>query len=70
MQLAMAINIIGSDLIIEKAYNALNQFNWSEPELLAYDEEIKRMRDNIAAMDYQYDKGRAEGENKKAIEIP
>ena len=47
----------------------MNQFNWSEPELLAYDEEIKRIRDNIAAMDYQYDKGRAEGENKKAIEI-
>jgi predicted transposase/invertase (TIGR01784 family) len=63
------INIIGSDLIIEKAYNALNQFNWSEPELLAYDEEIKRIRDNIAAMDYQYDKGKAEGENNKAIEI-
>lgn len=56
------INIIGSDLIIEKAYNALNQFNWSETELLAYDEEIKRIRDNIAAMDYQYDKGKAEGE--------
>jgi len=47
----------------------LNQFNWSEPELLAYDEEIKRIRDNIAAMDYQYDKGKAEGENNKAIEI-
>jgi predicted transposase/invertase (TIGR01784 family) len=56
------INIIGSDLIIGKAYNALNQFNWSETELLAYDEEIKRIRDNIAAMDYQYDKGKAEGE--------
>lgn len=54
------INIIGSDLIIEKAYNALNQFNWSETELIAYDEEIKRIRDNIAALDYQYDKGRAE----------
>ena len=51
------INIIGSDLIIEKAYNALNQFNWSETELIAYDEEIKRIRDNIAALDYQYDKG-------------
>ena len=38
----------------------MNQFNWSETELIAYDEEIKRIRDNIAAMDYQYDKGRAE----------
>ena len=63
------INIIGSDLIIEKAYNALNQFNWSEPELLAYDEEIKRIRDNIAAMDYQYDKGKAEGKAEERVEI-
>lgn len=54
------INLIGSDLIIEKAYNALNQFNWNEAELIAYDEEIKRIQDNIAAMDYQYDKGRTE----------
>ena len=63
------INIIGSDLIIEKAYNALNQFNWSETELIAYDEEIKRIRDNIAALDYQYDKGKAEGRTKEKIEI-
>ena len=69
--------LIGSDLVIKEAYNALSQFNWSEPELIAYDEEIKRIRDNIAALDYQYDKGREEGieegktEGKtiKAIEI-
>ena len=57
--------LIGSDLVIKQAYDALSQFNWSEPELIAYDEEIKRIRDNIAALDYQYDKGiekgRAEG---------
>jgi len=69
--------LIGSDLVIKQAYDALSQFNWSEPELIAYDEEIKRIRDNIAALDYQYDKGREEGieegktEGKtiKAIEI-
>jgi predicted transposase/invertase (TIGR01784 family) len=53
--------IIGSDLVIERAYDVLNQFNWSEPELIAYDEEIKRIRDNIAALDYQLDKAKAEG---------
>ena len=53
--------LIGSDLVIKQAYDALSQFNWSEPELIAYDEEIKRIRDNIAALDYQYDKGKAEG---------
>ena len=47
----------------------MNQFNWSEPELLAYDEEIKRIRDNIAAMDYQYDKGKAEGKAEERVEI-
>ena len=47
----------------------MNQFNWSEPELLAYDEEIKRMRDNIAAMDYQYDEGKAEGKAARDMEI-
>jgi len=73
--------LIGSDLVIKQAYDALSQFNWSEPELLAYDEEIKRIRDNIAALDYQYDKGiekgiekgikqgKTEGETNKAIEI-
>ncbi len=63
------INLIGSDLIIEKAYNALNQFNWNEAELIAYDEEIKRIQDNIAAMDYQYDKGRTEEKIEIALNL-
>ena len=69
--------LIGSDLVIKQAYDALSQFNWSEPELLAYDEEIKRIRDNIAALDYQYDKGiekgiekgKAEGKSEERIEL-
>lgn len=69
--------LIGSDLVIERAYDVLNQFNWSEPDLLAYEGEIKRIRDNIAALDYQLDKaeakgreeGREEGADKKAEEI-
>jgi predicted transposase/invertase (TIGR01784 family) len=28
--------LIGSDLVIEQAYDALSQFNWSEKELVAY----------------------------------
>jgi predicted transposase/invertase (TIGR01784 family) len=56
--------LIGSDLVIKQAYDALSQFNWSEPELIAYDEEIKRIRDNIAALDYQYDKGIEKGMEK------
>ena len=53
--------LIGSDLVIQQAYEALNQFNWNEQELIAYEQEIKRIRDNRAAFDYQYDKGKAEG---------
>ena len=60
--------LIGSDLVIEQAYDALSQFNWSEPELIAYDQEIKRIRDNIAAFDYQLDKAKAEGMEKGKAE--
>jgi predicted transposase/invertase (TIGR01784 family) len=61
--------LIGSDLVIEQAYDALSQFNWSEKELVAYDQEIKRIRDNIAALDYQYDKGIEKGIEKTAINM-
>jgi len=72
--------IIGSDLVIEHAYEALNQFNWNETELIAYEQEIKRIMDNKAADDYIRDKrqeienkareeGKARGEERKAIEM-
>ena len=69
--------LIGSDLVINEAYEALNQFNWSEKELIAYEQELKRIRDNRAAEDYLIEqgieqgieKGKAEGETNKAIEI-
>jgi predicted transposase/invertase (TIGR01784 family) len=53
--------LIGSDLVIQRAYDELNQFNWTEPELIAYEQEIKRMMDNVAALDYQIDKAKKEG---------
>jgi predicted transposase/invertase (TIGR01784 family) len=58
--------IIGSDEIIKKAYEELNRFNWSEKEYIAYEREIKRIRDNEAVLELQLDnaerKGRQEGE--------
>lgn len=57
-------NLVNSDLVIEKAYEALNKFNWSEMELIAYDEEIKRIMDNRAAMDYQIDLATEKGMKK------
>ncbi|MCC8417731.1 MAG: transposase, partial [Rickettsia endosymbiont of Bryobia graminum] len=44
---------IGSDEVIERAYEELNQFNWTEEELLTYEQEIKRIMDNQAAEDYK-----------------
>ncbi|MGC0372434.1 MAG: hypothetical protein DGJ47_001147, partial [Rickettsiaceae bacterium] len=40
--------IVGSDEVIEKAYEELNIFNWNEQQRLAYDQELKRVRDNKA----------------------
>jgi predicted transposase/invertase (TIGR01784 family) len=45
--------LVGLDEIIERAYEELNQFNWSEDELLLYEKEIKRIMDNRAAEDYK-----------------
>jgi predicted transposase/invertase (TIGR01784 family) len=45
--------LIGSDLVIERAYEELNQFNWTEEELLIYEQETKRIMDNQAAEDYK-----------------
>ncbi|GFQ96512.1 uncharacterized protein TNCT_288561 [Trichonephila clavata] len=65
--------IIGSDLIIKKAYEELNRFNWSEKEFIAYEQEIKRILDEQAVLAQKLDdatqkgiligheKGRAEG---------
>lgn len=50
--------------MIKRAYEALNQFNWSEAELNTYEKEIKRIMDNRAAEDYLIDKGREKGLQK------
>lgn len=56
--------LIGSDLVIKKAYDAVNEFNWSEEELTSYEQELKRIRDNIAILEYQFDKGVQRGLQK------
>ncbi|WP_253302326.1 Rpn family recombination-promoting nuclease/putative transposase [Wolbachia endosymbiont of Psylliodes chrysocephala] len=57
--------IIGSDLIIKKAYEELNRFNWSEKEFIAYEQETKRILDEQAVLAQKLDdateKGREEG---------
>jgi predicted transposase/invertase (TIGR01784 family) len=72
--------LIGSDNVIERAYEELNQFNWTEDELLTYEQETKRIMDNQAAEDYKInqikqqiieaeEKGKAEGKVERDIEI-
>ena len=57
------------DTVIKKAYQALEAANWTEAELNTYEKEQKRIRDLQAAYDYMLDKGKAEGETNKALEI-
>ncbi|MHC0448628.1 MAG: Rpn family recombination-promoting nuclease/putative transposase, partial [Candidatus Lariskella arthropodorum] len=49
--------IIESDLIIKRAYEALDQFGWSEQELLSYEEQQKRILDHQSMLDAALDKG-------------
>lgn len=68
-------SLIGSDLVINQVYEALNQFNWTEQQLLAY-EQKKRVWDNASAERYQRDlikqktdEIKAEGKAERNIEI-
>ena len=47
--------IIGSDSIIKRAYEELNRFNWSEKEYIAYEQEIKRIKDEHAILLHKLD---------------
>ena len=68
-----AEKISGDDAIIHQAYEALNRFSWSKEELLAYQQNEKRILDLQAAFDYQRLEGKAEGiaegESKEKMKI-
>ncbi|WP_353273497.1 Rpn family recombination-promoting nuclease/putative transposase [Wolbachia endosymbiont (group A) of Agelastica alni] len=53
--------ITGSDVIIKKAYEELNRFNWSEKEFIAYEQETKRIRDEQAVLAQKLDDAKKEG---------
>jgi predicted transposase/invertase (TIGR01784 family) len=61
-------NIIGSDLIIKKAYEELDHFYWNEKELQDYEAANKKAMDYEAAMDQKYDEGKTEGKNEGKAE--
>ena len=53
--------IIASDQVMKMAYGALDQFGWSEPELIAYEQETKRIWDNQAILNAAVEKGMQRG---------
>ncbi|MGL5626183.1 MAG: Rpn family recombination-promoting nuclease/putative transposase [Candidatus Rhabdochlamydia sp.] len=65
--------VIGNDTIIHRAYTALDQFNWTENELAAYDALKKLHMDNKAVLAQQiYDaktKGKTEGKMEMAKQL-
>lgn len=63
------VKIASSYKTIGDAYEVVNQYNWNEQQLIAYEQEKKRVWDNIAALNYQLDKAEAKGKAKEKIEI-
>ena len=61
--------IIGKDHAIERAYEELNQFNWSEEELMAYEAAEKRSMDSQATEDYFFNQGIEKGKQQEKLEI-
>jgi predicted transposase/invertase (TIGR01784 family) len=53
--------IIGNDVIIQRAYEELNKFGWSEEELSDYDSVVKRDMVHQSTLDKKYNDGKSEG---------
>jgi predicted transposase/invertase (TIGR01784 family) len=53
--------IIGHHPILKEAYQALDQHYWSEPEYLAYEQELKRIRDEKAILAQKLDDAKEQG---------
>ncbi|WP_265036746.1 Rpn family recombination-promoting nuclease/putative transposase [Wolbachia endosymbiont (group A) of Anomoia purmunda] len=53
--------VVGSDVIIGKAYNELNRYNWSEEERFTYDQDKKREDDNLSCIMQSRIEGKIEG---------
>ncbi|WCR53288.1 MAG: hypothetical protein PG981_000310 [Wolbachia endosymbiont of Ctenocephalides orientis wCori] len=56
--------IIGSDIIIGRAYSELNQFNWTKEERFAYDQAKKRTDDHLSTLKEKFNEGIQIGEER------
>ncbi len=62
-------SIIGSDQIIQKAFDELNRYSWTVEELRYYDSVDMKQSADKAILEGAYEEGEAAGERKKAYEI-
>jgi predicted transposase/invertase (TIGR01784 family) len=53
--------LIGTDIVIQRAYEELNRFAWTEIELNTYEQEEKRTLDAQAIIMQKWDEGKAKG---------
>lgn len=60
--------IIGNEKIIEKVYDQLERFNWTEQDLLSYDQAEKYESAYQASMEQKFDEGMAKGKAEGIIE--
>jgi len=51
----------GSDLIIKRAHDELNMFDWSEKESMAYEQEVKYAKDAEAILQHELDSAKERG---------
>jgi len=56
--------VVGEEVIIRRAYEELNRFNWSEIELLTYEQEQKYEWDRESQLEQRYDEGMEKGLEK------
>ncbi len=59
--------LIRSNQIMERAFKELNTVYWTDQELLIYEDDEKRQRDNAAVLEYALDEGMKQG-MKQGIE--
>jgi predicted transposase/invertase (TIGR01784 family) len=61
--------LIGKDEIIRRAFNAVDQANWSEEELRTYEKITKTRLDNLAVEQQKIKDAKAEGKAEEKIEL-
>jgi predicted transposase/invertase (TIGR01784 family) len=61
-------NLIGHDVIIKRAFQAIDQASWSEEELRSYEHSVKVELDNLVVEQQKLEDAKAEGEARGKIE--